>query len=709
MSKPKIIPYYKCSNCLTVLRSAEGLKFHIKKRHEGNPRPYQCSICPKNYTKYSHLKEHRLVAHIDSKPFRCTLCNNLYKTFKCLKSHSIKVHGALCREDSVKFLKCIETSCAELFYTNESRDSHFEEKHVSNGTNKDGRYECDQCLKTYKHRSHLTVHRKSHISQKPLQCEHCDRTFLVEKNLKLHLQRHADRSKFLKTVKCSEPTCSKFFESEEIRDGHFKSKHEGIERPYQCSVCSKSYKTRSDLLQHLNSHSSDPLKCPQCETTFLYRKNLEVHLKRHEIQSKLFKCSDPSCKKLFDTEEDLDAHFKDKHEGVVRPHQCSLCPKRYKTPGLLGEHINTVHSSSKTFKCDKCEKAFASQKQLNSHYKIHSYSNSKAFQCNKCDKAFAVRKSLNSHYKVHGICSSPNSKTFQCQQCEKSFGFQNNLDAHMNAHSELGEAGGVPAYPCGNCSETYETETALEDHRYNVHTEDRRFKCETCNISFRKAHGLTSHNNRKHSTFVCNICDKSFSYRSRFEEHQRVHTGERPFVCDFPDCGLTFTSAQYLKYHKTKHENPITCESCDKVFSCPINLRKHVSMYHRKEYKFRCEICNQGMYNKSKLKRHMLAHAGERQFMCEVCGSSFYDQSYLNVHMKRHMKTTNFKCKVCEKGFYDSSALARHHAGVHSRAPLHVCEVCGKGFPVRNYLYVHMRMHNKNSEGTWGWGYKKPE
>ena len=137
-------------------------------------------------------------------------------------------------------------------------------------------------------------------------------------------------------------------------------------------------------------------------------------------------------------------------------------------------------------------------------------------------------------------------------------------------------------------------------------------------------------------TYKCKECGIVFDKKWSMNVHIRVHTGERPYVCEVPECGANFARPQNLwRHHKThSQEKPHSCPICSKAFCERKDMMNHI-VVHDEARKTQNRFLPQEMW-------HLLETETTFEFegrevrtdcICEVCGKIFEQPTMKRRHL----------------------------------------------------------------------------
>lgn len=359
-------------------------------------------------------------------------------------------------------------------------------------------------------------------------------------------------------------------------------------RPFECSLCFKTFQKQNHLTRHIKIHSGDRQhKCPYCGKAFLRSDNLKKHIRIHTGEK--FPCQ--FCNRGFTDSSNLTKHIRT-HTGEGR-HHCKFCRKHFAGLSALQRHVQEHEEMQfvmdtaliKTERTDSSD--YSSYIEQN-----HEHLNKKGI--------FQQSQRLASHLLLERNRNSSSNEPY----LEKRNCFNSNLLPQMKYQEPL-----LPAVSAsrnvkktGNSFKSYlpnmqdddsllkqfqvlpRKSSPLTTEKGLIALENQRLFQEQSNLP----HSATS--NEDSPLWQCIICFEEFSSCFPLLTHLKRHASDSiqiPDSWDYDNTTVTEAPAveqlncRYCQKAFTKqsellaHMDLTLCKNCGKIFACCMLLEKH--------------------------------------------------------------------------------------------------------------------------------------
>ncbi|OAD58141.1 Zinc finger protein Xfin [Eufriesea mexicana] len=734
-----------CGVCLKVFPNVLQLSTHVRSKHwpltNGD---FSCDICGRPYSNKSKMSRHRKIHGFEES------CDN------GAENSENKVDGRM-RETE---LSC--ELCADLKFTSlEKLCNHRRIVH--------GLFPCDLCNKCYGRTSHLWKHvNRVHKGHEDVTCPYCLKTSASKDHLAAHIskihryepdsRKDGKDNRQFKTEEVSLhycEKCNKGFHKRYLLRRHMKGCQNYRKDPgallTRCRACERIFKDRASLQKHIENHHST-YTCHLCNETITSKLGIMTHNRVKHMDHPDLTCNFGSCRKLFRTKEDLEAHRKD-HRYHTTPNVCDFCGDTVENKLKLKMHVLSLHRNEIGVSCGVCLIPMKDPKELKNHVEeVHSSVLSRPNTCQVCGKQYASKwKAFDHTKKCHG-------KVFRtCKQCLAVFTEDSAIRDHYETVHNISKdqlAAFEHRLDIGSKNEDFEIESTdiivkeePEDLEYDVDMCDedssdskrRRsltdtFDCEMCPEMFVNSDALSKHYRNMHNT------DPERMFKRLKQDEQRRMRGKMNFFCK--NCRKQFcTKTLYWNHIATCRRNIMRKEEellplRNDILSNQEELMKNNNQIKKEEPTSNLNIPDFNLFEdinlqlsgqrplpnlmplsqrtKSSMKcsrkdsRKVYDESTNTECACEVCGKQWPAKKHLWQHLIRfHRAEAAVTCGVCLKLCKDYDDLAEHLKAAHeailsTEGNNFTCKTCGRYHNARSKLLLHTSIHIGHA-GTSTW------
>ncbi|XP_071869633.1 uncharacterized protein isoform X1 [Bombus fervidus] len=733
-----------CGVCLKVFPNVLQLSTHVRSKHwpltNGD---FSCDICGRPYSNKSKMSRHRKIHGFEES------CEN------GAENSENKVEGRM-RETE---LSC--ELCADLKFTSlEKLCNHRRIVH--------GLFPCDLCNKCYGRTSHLWKHvNRVHKGHEDVTCPYCMKTSASKDHLAAHIskihryepdsRKDGKDSRQFKTEEVSLhycEKCNKGFHKRYLLRRHMKGCQNYRKDPgallTRCRACERIFKDRASLQKHIENHHST-YTCHLCNETITSKLGIMTHNRVKHMDHPDLTCNFGSCRKLFRTKEDLEAHRKD-HKYHTTPNVCDFCGDTVENKLKLKMHVLSLHRNEIGVSCGVCLIPMKDPKELKNHVEeVHSSVLSRPNTCQVCGKQYASKwKAFDHTKKCHG-------KVFRtCKQCLAVFTEDSAIRDHYETIHNIPKdqlAAFEHRLDIGSKNEDFGIESPdiivkeePEDLEYEIDMCDedssdskrRRsltdtYDCEMCPEMFVNSDALSKHYRNMHNTdpermfkrlkqdeqrrmrgklnFSCKNCRRQFCTKTLYWNHvatcrRNIRKGEENLSLRND---MLSSQEEFLKNNnQIKKEEPTSdlnipdfnlFEDINFQLSGQRPLPNLMPLTQRAKSSMKCS---------RKDSRKVYDESTNTECACEVCGKQWPAKKHLWQHLIRfHRAEAAVTCGVCLKLCKDYDDLAEHLKAAHeailsTEGNNFTCKICGRYHNARSKLLLHTSIHiGHPGTSTW--------
>ncbi len=593
--------------------STQSLRGDFYVQRKTVDKPYKCTLCENSCNWKANMRQH-IRRHTGEKPYKCVLCDYAARQQSALITHTKTKHPG------IKPLHVQGTTVDKAYKCTVCGYScNWKSNMVQHTLRHTGEKPCKCVLCDYSARqqSQLITHMKTkHPGIKPFRCTFCLKEHLTPSKLRKHLRLHKGKSTPEMNVSNTKPhvkyrfrrdlnVCQEELHKQKFNRGRLSAANqvancaefattrnkslsldfyvhvrgEKVDKPYKCTVCKYSCKTRTDMARHVCIHTGEkPYKCVLCDFGATHSTLLASHMASNHPGIKPFKCT--VCHKAHITSCQLRRHMR--LHGDHR-YKCIFCVFSSQHKGDMQRHTR-VHTGEKPFKCTVCNYASTQSPPLSTHMRS-KHPGVYPFTCTVCAKGFFRETQLKQHSSLH-LTESPRKVSTVDKVRQKPHHDTESLAPGLTLpfHLEL---------RCDVCNKRFETETELSRHLWEIHIGIRLTnKSHDDPVEVRNLKSHQQYANQKktssslsghHATDLSGPSshkqgDYSTTTKANLRNHSQHDSGEKEHKAGTYETTL---SSNYWSHIEAKDpfNKPVKCMECDQFFLTASQLKQHFRLH----------------------------------------------------------------------------------------------------------------------------------